>query len=119
MSLEIRILAEVEKVWIIFDIDSNGRLDKDEVKDYIKFMSEQVLELNDMQIDELYSLIDTDNDGSIDKEEMIIFLRAIMFLQKGLTFKQSSDYMDRLEARREAKKKIAKERHRSKKRKRE
>ena len=64
-------------------------------------MSEQVLDLDDMQIDELYSLIDTDNDGLIDKEEMIIFLRAIMFLQKGITFKQSKDYFERLEARKE------------------
>ena len=106
MSLEIRILAEVEKIWIIFDLDCSGRLDRDEVKDYIKFMSEQVLDLDEKQIDELYSLIDTDNDGSIDKEEMMIFLRAIMFLQKGLSFKKSSDYLCRLESRREANRRL-------------
>ena len=28
VSKEIRILAEVEKVWILFDIDQNGTLDR-------------------------------------------------------------------------------------------
>lgn len=78
ISREIRILAEVEKIWIIFDIDSSGHLDKVEIKDYIKYMAGPSLTLTDEQIDEVYSLIDTDNDGSIDKQEMEIFLKAMM-----------------------------------------
>ena len=39
VSKEIRILSEVEKIWIIFDGDNNGELDREEVKDYIKFMA--------------------------------------------------------------------------------
>jgi len=43
VSRDIRILSEVEKVWIIFDGDNSGYLDKEEVKDYIKYMAGPVL----------------------------------------------------------------------------
>ena len=78
LSREIRILAEVEKIWIIFDLDNSGKLDKVEIKDYIKYMAGDALTLNDDEIDEVYKLIDTDDDGSIDKSEMEIFLRTMM-----------------------------------------
>lgn len=94
VSREIRILSEVEKIWIIFDVDSSGKLDKDEIKDYIKYMAGDRLKLTDRQIDQVYELIDTDNDGSIDKLEMEIFLRAMMLLQEDLTFKLASKYLE-------------------------
>ena len=31
VSRDIRILSEVEKIWIIFDVDNNGTLDKLEI----------------------------------------------------------------------------------------
>lgn len=73
-------LSEVEKAWIIFDLDNSGFLDKEEVKDYIKYMAGPLLKLTDDQIDNVYNLIDTDNDGQIDKSEMCIFLKAMMSL---------------------------------------
>lgn len=36
LSKEIRILAEVEKIWIIYDIDGNGKIDQDEIADYLQ-----------------------------------------------------------------------------------
>ena len=86
ISKEIRILAEVEKIWIIFDGDGNGTLDKEEIKDYIKFMAEPIVALSDENIDEIFSLIDDDTSGCIDKEEMTIFLKIMMMLQENLTF---------------------------------
>ena len=62
-------------------------MDKQEAKDYIQFMAQEVLTLTDEQIDEMYALIDTDNDGEIDKSEMQIFLRVLMTLQENITFK--------------------------------
>ena len=35
VSRDIRILAEVEKIWIIYDIDNNKKLDIDEVTEYL------------------------------------------------------------------------------------
>ena len=97
ISREIRILAEVEKIWIIFDVDSSGHLDKVEIKDYIKYMAGPSLTLTDEQIDEVYALIDTDNDGSIDKQEMEIFLKAMMSLQDDLTFQEAYSYIEHKE----------------------
>ena len=84
-------MSEVEKIWIIFDLDNSGKLDKVEIKDYIKYMAGEGLTLNDEEIDEVYKLIDTDNDGSIDKGEMEIFLKTMMAIQEDLTFNKNSN----------------------------
>ena len=39
VSRDIKILAEVEKIWIIFDLDNNGSLEKEEIQDYIKYIA--------------------------------------------------------------------------------
>ena len=31
-SRDIRIMAEVEKIWILYDLDANGELDYEEIK---------------------------------------------------------------------------------------
>lgn len=84
----------MEKIWIIFDVDSSGKLDKQEIKDYIKYMAGDGLTLTDGQIDQVYTLIDTDNDEAIDKTEMEVFLRAMMLLQEDLTFKQANQFIE-------------------------
>ena len=43
VSRDIRILSEVEKIWIIFDLDNSGSLNKDEIKEYIMQMAGPVL----------------------------------------------------------------------------
>ena len=36
LSREIKVMAEVEKIWITYDADKNGWLDYGEVKNYLK-----------------------------------------------------------------------------------
>ena len=36
---EVRILAEVEKIWILYDLDDNGTLDYEEIELYLKEMA--------------------------------------------------------------------------------
>ena len=36
ISREIRVLAEVEKIWIQYDMDDNGELDYNEVSNYLQ-----------------------------------------------------------------------------------
>ena len=50
ISREIRILSEVEKIWIIHDVDNSGSLERNEVEDYIRFMAGDSLTLTDEQI---------------------------------------------------------------------
>ena len=35
ISKEIKILSEIEKIWIIYDQDNNGSLEKDEIINYL------------------------------------------------------------------------------------
>ena len=63
VSRDIRVLSEVEKIWIIFDGDNNGSLSKEEIQDYLKQIAGNTMKLTEGQIDEIYGLIDTDNDG--------------------------------------------------------
>ena len=38
-SLEIKIICEVEKIWIIYDVDNSGELEFKEVVDYLNAKS--------------------------------------------------------------------------------
>ena len=46
VSRDIRVLSEVEKIWIIFDGDNSGYLNKEEIKDYMKQISGNNMNLN-------------------------------------------------------------------------
>ena len=47
VSREIRILSEVEKIFIIFDEDNSGTIDKIEVKNVVKFIAGDSLTLDE------------------------------------------------------------------------
>ena len=67
VSREIKVLAEVEKIWIIFDIDDSGELEIDEVKEYLKKMAFPHLNIHEEDVQSLFDEIDTDKSGTIDK----------------------------------------------------
>ena len=82
VSRDIRVTAEVEKIWIIHDADQNGTLDFDEVKEYIQKTAFKSLNLTDYQILQIYDSIDKDGNGSIDKTEMAQFLNLLIIYQE-------------------------------------
>ena len=43
----VRVLAEVEKIWILYDLDKNGTLDFEEIELYLKEMAYPNLKLTD------------------------------------------------------------------------
>ena len=47
VSREIKILSEVEKIWIVYDADQNGFLEYGEVVSYLKEMAQPKLDLSD------------------------------------------------------------------------
>lgn len=95
ISREIKLLAEVEKIWILYDLDKNGKLDIKEIKDYINTMAVPSLVLSDSELTSVFNKIDTDGDGYIDKKEMESFLKVMMFLQQNLHFRPSDVYLKR------------------------
>ena len=94
VSREIRILAEVEKIWIIFDCDQSGALDSEELKGYLQFI---FVNFSEEQLNEIFSLIDDDMNGTIDKNEMFMFLKVLMIIQEDVTFKDSSALLEHYE----------------------
>ena len=71
-------MAEVERIWLLYDIDENGTLDYDEIKMYLDEEGTKYLSLNDKQKKRLFDKIDVDGSGTIDKDEMIEFLNILM-----------------------------------------
>ncbi len=65
-SIEIKIICEVEKIWIVYDVDHSGELDFKEVADYLNgktFPKTLTLE----QLEQVFKIIDADDSGSINK----------------------------------------------------
>ena len=80
LSKEIKVLAEVEKIWIIWDVLPTRSISKDEIQEYLNQMSYPKLEINPEQVLEVIKLVDQNEDGFIDKEEMAYFLKVLMVL---------------------------------------
>ena len=36
VSRDIRILSEVEKIWILYDVDGSGKIEQTEIADYLQ-----------------------------------------------------------------------------------
>ena len=81
VSQEIRVISEVEKIWILYDLDDNGTIDFDEMKLYIKETAFKSLKLSDEQLIEIYGTIDADGNGTIDRDEMAQFLKLLIDMQ--------------------------------------
>ena len=74
VSMEVKALAEVEKIWILYDLDNNGELDFAETKAYLKEMAYPYLSIPDDKLDDLFRSIDYDGSQTIDKVEMQLFV---------------------------------------------
>ena len=79
-------MCEVEKIWIINDVDNNGELDFAEIKDYLQQMVSGIEYSADL-LEDIFIDIDKDGSGTIDKKEMFNFLKILMSMQNSLVFK--------------------------------
>ena len=84
LSREVRIISEVERIWIMYDLDMNGTLEYDEIKSYLKEMAMPHLELSDNKLELLFKSIDKNNDKEVTKDEMMIFVNMLLEAQKGI-----------------------------------
>ena len=83
-------LAEVEKVWILYDLDNSGELEFDEIEKYLKEMAFPHLTHSDDDLHKIFDEIDTDGSGAIDKQELYHFIKKLMEKQYDLQFKKQS-----------------------------
>ena len=73
-SKEVKVLAEVEKIWILYDLDGNESLDFEEIQKYLEERAFPHLSLSEDDLKDIWNKIDIDGDGTINKEEMAIFV---------------------------------------------
>lgn len=70
----------IEQIWVTYDVDNSGALDKNETK---KFMQEMVGNfsengISDDDFEELFKNFDKDGSGTIDKDEMFTFMKSLL-----------------------------------------
>ena len=76
--MEIKAIAEVEKIWILYDLNESGELDFDETKDYLTERAYAYKKLSDDQLHAIFVSIDYDHSGTIDKTKMKLFVKRLM-----------------------------------------
>ena len=89
----IKIAAEVEKIWILYDIDQNGNLDYEELVQYFNEVAVPCLSLTQSQMHEMFNELDDDQNQNISKIEMEVFLAKLLLCgsQFGLNISSVSD----------------------------
>ncbi len=70
----------IDKIWLQFDADNNGSLDRDETKIFLQTVLGDVPPPNnydDSKFDQTFKAIDKNGNGRIEKNEMFMFLKAV------------------------------------------
>ena len=86
ISSEIKVLAEVEKIWILYDLNNDQSLDFSEMEVYIKDVTGPRVNLSHAQIYDLIQIIDSDKNGEISKHELTQFMRKIFYSKNSFSF---------------------------------
>ena len=81
-SQYIKLASEVEKIWILYDIDQNGNLDYEELIQYFNDVAVPCLSFSPAQMYDIFKDLDQDEDQSISKDEMVLFLAKIIHLDE-------------------------------------
>ena len=82
IAFQIRIISEVEKIWIVYDRNQDGMLDYDEISEYLQNEAYPDLTLTELQLHKIFSNIDIDGSGYIDKKELEVFVTKLLMLNK-------------------------------------
>ena len=82
VSKDIKILSEVEKVWIIYDRDENGTLEWPEISLYLNELAFPDLQMEPEEVKLVFESLDTNGNGNIDKKEMYEFLKILARVQE-------------------------------------
>ncbi len=69
----------VDRIWIEWDKDQSGSLDKAETREFLKYaMKDFPQGYDDSKFDETFNVIDTDGDGLMDKQELAYFIKSLL-----------------------------------------
>ena len=77
-SREIRMIAEIEKIWILYDQDNSGYLEIEEVKEYMSQVAKSHMKISDQELTAIFKAIDINGNNMISRDEMMDFMRQVM-----------------------------------------
>ena len=78
ISKEIKILAEVEKIWIKYDKHKDTGFNLEEMSNYLTSTAYPLHGLTEDEVQTLFNHIDLDSNGQISKDEMTEFLSFML-----------------------------------------
>ena len=79
-DIDVVIAKCVQEIWIEYDDDNSGSLDKEETRQFVKNTLCDMGDgkgMSDEEFEQCFSEFDEDNSGTIEKHEMIAFIRNI------------------------------------------
>lgn len=86
-------MKEIEEIWMTYDVDDNGTLDKDETMAFLEdFMAQHSdNKFNTNNFDNVFKLIDKGGNGVIDRDELKDFIKKLKAVEKSKTFSLKND----------------------------
>ena len=76
-----RIIYElVDQIWVDFDTDHSGYLNKDETREFLKTIQKKIgikKLMNEQQFNQAFSCFDKNFDRKIEKVEMVYFIQCV------------------------------------------
>ena len=76
-SRDVKLLAQVERIWVMYDVNNDGDLQFDEIKEYLDLIMRNTAHSED-DLRKIFDEIDEDGNGEVDKEEMFRFLSKVI-----------------------------------------
>ena len=71
----------VEDIWLQYDNDNSGYLDKEEAREFVRHTMVEMFDntnaLDDSEFETAFVEFDADGSGTIEKDEMALFIRKI------------------------------------------
>ena len=78
ISFEIKLACELERVWIMLDLNSESNLEFEQVLDAFEKMGLRFVKLSQEQIKEAFDSFDKDKNGAMDQAEMAEFVTFLL-----------------------------------------
>ena len=73
-------MNSVNQIWVEYDDDENGWLDKEEMRAFVQDMLVEcglITNYTDNDFERVFTQFDTDGDGKISKPEMLAFIKRV------------------------------------------
>ena len=78
ISFDIKLACELERIWIMLELNSDSNLEFEQVLDAFQKMGLRFVKLSQEQIKEAFDSFDKDKNGVMDQAEMAEFVTVLL-----------------------------------------